>query len=117
LMLGAIAAQSSTPFAEAESLVNIEAALAEFLESRSAASGTAKVLASRLREQIKQVNIHLISTNHAEDTNDSNERLPYTAWDEDIYELSSFEQFSFETGILPMHFQPRFLMDYTPTPD
>jgi hypothetical protein len=117
LMLGAIAAQSSTPFAEAESLVNIEAALAEFLESRSAASGTAKALASRLREQIKQVNIHLISTNHAEDTNDSNERLPYTAWDEDIYELSSFEQFSCETGILPMHFQPRFLMDYTPTPD
>jgi hypothetical protein len=113
LMLGAIAAQTSTPFAQAQSLVNVQIALAEFLETSAAANGTAMALATRLREQINQINLHLISTNHADGTNDASESMRHDAWDEDIYNLFRFDQYSCDTSIVPMHFQRVFLMDYT----
>jgi hypothetical protein len=117
LMLGAIAARISTPFAQAQNLVNVQIALAEFLETSAATNGIAVALATRLREQISQINLHLTFTNYADGTNDSSEQMRHDAWDEDIHELIRFDQYSRDTGIIPIHFQPRFLMDYTKIPE
>jgi hypothetical protein len=115
LILGTIATRTSTPFTQAQSLVNVQIALAEFLETSAAANGTAVALAARLREQINQINLHLISSNHADDTTDSGERIR-DAWNEDIDELVRFGQWSFHTGIIDVHFQPGILMDYDQIP-
>jgi hypothetical protein len=113
LMLGAIAVQASTPIPQAQSLVNVQIALAEFLEARAVASGTAVALATRLREQINQINLHLTSINHADGTNEFGEQIRHDTWDEDISELFRFDQYSCDTSIIPMHLQPAFLMDDT----
>jgi hypothetical protein len=112
LMLGALAAQTSTSSDQAQSLINVQIALAEFIETSTAANETAMALATRLREQMNQVNFHLISAQHADGTIDSSEQMQH-AWDGDIHELVRFDQPSCHDGIINVHFRPGFLVDYT----
>lgn len=113
LMLGATAAKASTVPEEARRLLTLQDSLAAFLEMHASANGTAISLASRLREQFSQLNNHLAHTDVPTGADANNcEQLRDDAWDEDINELFRFDPFSCETGIMPMHFRPGFLVDF-----
>lgn len=120
LMLGVEATRTSTSFTEAQNLINVQTALAEFLEVGAASNEAAMMLAKRLRDQINQISLHLVSVTQVDGTTNSSEssnQLRHVTWDEDSDELFRFDQMSYETGIIPIYFQPGFLVDYIQIPE
>lgn len=112
LMLGTIAARSSTSQEKAQSLLALQQALATFIESRASANGPAAALLVRLRHQMYQEDLGSSQINLPADGNLVPAAVSCNELEEDQWrDLLDLNGLMSETGIFSSQLRPILIVD------